>query len=252
MTTVKFTATKLSAKGKKGILTPDADGYYTMPVGGLNAFNSTGQYYVLEGAKELFEDSSILMRRIKNGCFKGEVGHPKKSPGMTMDDYVNRILTIDETNVCVHFKELWLDDSYGKLNPEFNNPNLVAIMAKLKPTGPKGEMLKASLDNPDENVCFSIRALSRDYFQRGQCYKVVQSLVAIDYVNEGGINIASKWSAPALESIDLSIANIKSMERIVHSSSMVATEDSKMLATEALSVLMAPEKKIITPGYYKW
>jgi hypothetical protein len=133
MANVMYTASKLAA-GKKGILPPDADGYYTMPVGALNVFNSSGQYYVLEGAKQLFDSSSIFQRRVANGCSKGEMGHPKREPKMTMDDYMTRILTIEETNVCCHFRKFWLDETFGKKNPQFKNPDMVAIMAELKPS----------------------------------------------------------------------------------------------------------------------
>ncbi|MGI9212448.1 MAG: S80 family phage morphogenetic serine protease, partial [Methylococcaceae bacterium] len=73
---IKFTATKLSSHGKMGAIPVDVDGYRTMIVGALNAFNSSGEYYVLDAAKKLFEESSTFMRRVRNGCLKGEVGHP--------------------------------------------------------------------------------------------------------------------------------------------------------------------------------
>ena len=131
--TVRFTATKLTDINKKGLLLPDSEGYYELPVGGLNVVNSSGQFYTLEGAKDLFDSSSIFMRRVRNGCLKGELGHPKRLPGMSLDDYIQRIVTIDEKNVCCFFKELWLDFEFGKKNPQLGTPDLVAVMAKLKP-----------------------------------------------------------------------------------------------------------------------
>jgi hypothetical protein len=181
MANVKFTATKLASKGKAGILKPDDDGYYTLVIGGLNLFNSVGEYYTADGARQLFEQSSTFMRRIKNGCLKGEMGHPKRLPGMSMDDYLRRIMTIEETNVCCHFKEIWLDEQYGKNHPEFKNPSMIAIMAKLKPTGPKGPSLQKSLDNPNENVCFSIRAFTKDYAVRGVINRVLDQVYSWDF-----------------------------------------------------------------------
>ncbi len=248
MTTVKFTATKLTATGKKGVLPADENGYYTMAIGGLNSFNSAGQYYTLQGAKQLFEQSSVFMRRVANGCLKGEVGHPKKTPGMTMDDYINRILSIEETNICCHFKEIWLDESFGKVNPQYKNANLVAIMAKIKPSGPKKDFLEHSLQNKDENVCFSIRALTKDYFERGQCFRVLQQIVAFDAVVESGINIATKWDSPALESHNEQTVTRESLQKIVSQTDIVSTEDSKMLALEALRTFDLPQ----SPLYTRW
>jgi hypothetical protein len=255
LSNIKFTATKLAAKGKKGVLPFDENGYYTMPIGGLNVYNSAGQYYTLEGAKQLFEASSIFMRRVQNGCLKAEVGHPKRLPGQSMDDYMSRILSIEETNTCAHFKEIWLDESYGKNNPQFKNPNMVAIMAKVKPSGPKGDSLRASFENPDENVCFSIRSLTRDYFEKGQCYRVLQQVVTWDFVTEAGIHIANKWDSPALESEDLSFTSLKGLETICNSQDLVALEDTKILALEALQVLLPNKvngRRVSLPKYSNW
>lgn len=255
MSTVKFTATKLAGTGKAGILPADDDGYYTMPIGGLNAFNSIGHYYTLEGAKQLFERSSVFMRRVANGCLKGEVGHPKRAQGMSMDDYVHRILTIEETNVCCHFKEIWLDESYGKMNPQFKNPGLVAIMAKVKPSGPKGDWLKKAFDNKDENVCFSIRALTRDFFERGQCYRVLQQICTWDNVNEPGIANATKWASPSLESLQETAVTMKQLERIAQEEGTAVSLESRTLAQESVATLKQSLNMGTLPSiplYKKW
>ena len=250
MSNVRFTSTKLNGTGKRGILKPDANGYYEMVIGGLNAFNSAGEYYTLQGAQKLFEESSIFMRRVKNGCLKGEVGHPKKTPGMTNQDYVNRILTIDEKNVCCHFKEVWLDPEFGKRNPSMGNTGLTAIMALVKPAGPKGDSLQASLDNPDENVCFSIRAFTIDQYVRGVNNRMLDSIICFDHVAEPGIAIASKYSAPSLESlIDAGITEAQLLRLINQDNGLICTEDSKEIAIEALKMFATNSKP---PVYTKW
>jgi hypothetical protein len=252
MTMVKFTATKLAAKGKKGILTPDENGYYTMIIGGLNAFNSTGLFYTLKGAEDLFKSSSIFMRRVASGNMKGELGHPKRSPDMSDDDYLSRILTVEETNVCCHFKEIWLDHEYGKNHPELKNPGLVAIMAKVKPSGPKGDALKKSFDNPDENVCFSIRSLTREFWARGIKHREINTIASFDCVTEPGISVANKWDAPALEQLAESNVTKKSLESYVNRNvHMVGMESSTAIATEALNSLF-PSKQQVVPVYSKW
>lgn len=250
MKNVVYTASKLAA-GKKGILPPDADGYYVMPVGALNVFNSVGQYYVLEGAKDLFDNSSIFQRRIANGCLKGELGHPKRAQGMSMDDYLARILTIEETNVCCHFRKIWLDYDFGKNNPQFKNPGMVAIMAEVKPSGPKGESLKQSFDNPHENVCFSIRSLTRDYYERGQCYRVLQQIVGFDAVTEPGLALATMWSAPALESVQETLVTKRNVESVLaNAPEFAAMESTLEMATESLAVFTVNTKK--SPLFNKW
>lgn len=233
---VKFTSTKLSGLNKAGVIKPDSDGCYTMVIGGLNAYNSVGEFYTLDGARQLFESSSALMRRIQNGCLKGEVGHPKLSPGMSGDDYLRRILAIDETNICCFFKEVWLDPNYGSANPKFKNPSLVAIMAKVKPAGVKGQALEAAFNNPGENVCFSIRALTKDYYNRGQTYRVLTNIVTWDWVTEPGINIANSFDSPALESLEETIVTKARLQRAVNTicHDDLALETNRQIAIEAL------------------
>ena len=230
---VYFTATKLSIFQKVGKLAPDENGYYELVVGGLNTYNNTGAwYYTIEGVRELFGPGSILHRRIANGCLRAEVNHPKQKPGESNEAFFNRMLDIDLNNTCAHFKEIWLDEEFGKKNPQYKNPNLVAIMAKVKPAGPKGQMLQESLDNPSENVCFSIRALADEGYVGGKRLRVLKEVVTIDYVNEGGIVVASKWDSPATESIDngeLLEVTLKTIEKAKAGETCMATETSREL-----------------------
>lgn len=250
--TVKFTATRLAGTGKKGVLTPDADGYYTMPIGGLNVYNSAGEYYKLDGAKQLFESSSVFMRRIKSGCLKGEVGHPKQEPGMDYKSYVRRIFAIEQTNICAHFKEIWLDETFGIKNPQANNPNLTAIMAKVKPAGDKAAALEAAFKNPHENVCFSIRAVTKDYYERGQCYRVLDNIVTFDWVNEPGISIATKWDSPALESLADQILVEEIVRSVAEEGSGFAMESSTAIAREVLKSFAPKHSKPQVPSFSKW
>ena len=251
METVKFTATKLINSGKQGILRPDEHGYYILPIGGLNCFNSAGEYYTLDGAKQLFEKSSVFMRRVSNGCLKGELGHPKRQQGQSMDDYVNRILTIDENNVVCHYGDIWLDHDFGKNNPKYNNPALVAIMGKVKPSGPKGRFLKESLDNPKEDVCFSVRALTKDYYHRGVNHRVLQQIVTLDNVVEPGIDHARKYDSPALESMSECLVTKKNIKSVIdHTENSLAVEDSRIIAIESLKIFDNTVIKV--PTYSKW
>lgn len=252
MSTIKFSATKLPTN-KLGVLKPDETGAYTMPIGGLNAYNSIGQYYTYKGVESLFQSSSILMRRVSNGNLKGEVGHPKRLPGMSFDDYVTRILTIDETNVCCHFSEIWLDMDYGKNHPELKNPDLIAIMGKIRPSGPKGDFLRQAFENQGENVCFSIRSMTRDYYQKGTTFREIKNVLTFDFVTEPGISFATKFNSPALESmIDLPVT-MGNLERVLQNNEETfAMESTKALAVECLQSGFGERLKKSSPLYKSW
>lgn len=257
MKTIKFTSTRLLESGKKGILKPDADGYYEFPVGGLNAFNSAGEYYTLKGAEDLFKDSSILMRRMGKGYLKSELGHPKKIPGMSDDQFLDRILSIEETNVSAHIKELRLDHEFGIRNPKFKNPNMVAVIAKIRPSGPHAAALESSLNNPSENVGFSVRGLTDNFYENGRCYRVLTSIITYDQVVEQGIALANKWDAPSLESIQPALKSYdgkvteQQLRDIVSRPSLVATESSREIAQEALRSIEISELPKI-PLFARW
>ena len=199
MSNIRFSCTSLAGTQKQGIIPKDANGYYDMVIGGLDILNSAGEYYDHAGAKELFQESSSFMRRVKRGALRGEVGHPRREHGQSIDSYISRILDIDEKNVCVHFSEIYLDFESFK-NPD--GTKIVAIRAKLAPSGPKAEFLKQSLENKQENVCFSIRSFTENTFKRGRTIKSIKTIVTFDYVNEPGIHIAEKYKSPSLESFD--------------------------------------------------
>jgi len=108
-------------------------------------------------------------------------------------------MDIQEDNVCCHFRRIWLEA--GHKSPD-GRP-VVAIMAEVKPSGPKGPALAEALQNNAENVCFSIRSFTHDVMQNGVLNKLLRTIVTFDYVNEPGISIAKKWHAPGLESMKI-------------------------------------------------
>lgn len=195
---IRFACTALAGVNKVGTLKQDANGYYEVVVGALNVFNSVGQYYVYEQARELFEESSHFMRRVRRGVLRGELGHPKPLPGMNPDAFAQRCMSIYEDNVCCHHKEIFLD--MDRVRDEAGNP-VIAIVSKLLPSGPHGAQLAKSLENPDENVCFSIRAFTDDFREHGVTKRILRTIVTWDQVNEPGLSAAEKYKSPALEGL---------------------------------------------------
>lgn len=198
MSHVVFSSTALRGTNKVGKITPDADGYYTLVLGGLNTFNSGGAYYQLAGAEHLFKESSIFMRRVKDGNLYAELTHPEKTSLMTARDWLMRVLKIDYKNVCAHIKEVRLDNESVK--GEDGQP-VLAIIGKVKPHGPHAKLMQDALENNCQNVCFSIRSLTEDVQQGNVLVKTLQTIVTFDLVIEPGIATAKKWFSPALESL---------------------------------------------------
>lgn len=201
MSNIRFVATALAGSNKTGILKPDANGYYRMYVGALNMLNSSGMYYPFEAAKHIFMDgSSEFLRRVKDRALRGELGHPKKLPGMTDAQFFARLLTIYEENVCVFFKEIILDfdNSYDD-----KGNRVIGILADLMPDGPHAAVLQRQIDNPDANCCFSIRSFTQDHLVGNTIHRDIKKCVTFDNVNEPGIALAKKVFAPGLEGIAL-------------------------------------------------
>lgn len=208
MDVVKFTETVFSSKNKTGVIRPDENGYYTLVLGALNTYNSAGEYYTAEGALSLFEESSQLMRRIKNGALYAELGHPKKDPKMSIEQFYSRVISIEETNICAHIAEISLDFNYGKNHPELNNPKLIAIIGKVKPAGPKAQALQLALENPKQNCSFSIRGLTDNQYSNGKTFRRLTSIITWDYVTEPGISIADRVHSPACEHLAISVESV--------------------------------------------
>lgn len=197
MNEIVFSCTTLKGTGKNGVLPRDPDGYVTMPIGALNTFNSNGQYYPYEEAKKLFVNSSALMRRINTGCLKGELGHPKQLPNQTDASFIQRVMSVEEKSVCAHFSKVWLD--FNSVKDAKGSP-VITIMAKVKGSGAYGQALDTSLDNPKEEVCFSIRAFTNDTRVRGVVQRELVEIITWDNVTEPGISVAKKYFSPVLES----------------------------------------------------
>lgn len=227
---VSFSATKLKNTGKKGIIVPDSDGAYTIILGALNSFNSSGQYYDAPArARELFSKSSTFMRRISNGALKAELGHPEFSPGMTEKDFIRRLYKIEDKNVSAAIIDVWLDFDFGKKNPKYGNQDLIAIMGRVVPSGPYGEALKRSLDNPNENVSFSIRAFTDDKMIRGVMHRTLVEVITFDQVNEGGISIANKYDSPSLETMVDRSVSLETIKELIDEPSGIALESVNMI-----------------------
>lgn len=208
--TVMFSCTRLHGTNKVGELKKTPEGYYPMVIGALNMFNSAGMYYVYDAAKKFFEESSSLMRRVKRGALRGEYGHPRREPHMNLQQYYMRLLDIHPDKVCCHFAKIWLD--FDNYKDEQGRP-IIAILAHVMPSGPLGSVLEKQLQNPNENVCFSIRSFTDDRPVAGVMHRYIKTIVTFDYVNEPGMSVAEKYNSPALEGFEETVFTRAQIEK---------------------------------------
>ena len=250
---VRFTSTRLAATGKMGKPKCDNNGYYEICLGALNIFNSKGEYYTLNGAEKLFQQSSSFMRRMTMACLKSEEGHPK--PGnMSQENFISRLLRIEEPNVCAHIKKVELDFDYAKKVNNAPSQDCVGIVGWVKPAGPLGKSLEDSFNNPDEEVCFSIRAFTKDYWERGTKYRVLDEIVTWDHVTEPGISLATKYNSAATESFEDILFTKGMIERIINDtpSDMMAMESGLSIARSLLASMVETDTGIMIPRSAKW
>jgi len=253
MAMIHLTETKLKQKNKEGILKPDENGYYTVPLGAVNCYNAAGEFYTSEGINELFSPSSSLMRRISNGNLYGELGHPKKLPNMTNFEFYQRARTIEETNICMHISEVWLDYDFGK-KVNSSIPNMIGIFGKIRPAGPHANVLKEDLDNKKANVCFSIRCLTSVEVKNGITVKKIEEIITWDRVTEPGISIANKWDTPSLE--DLTDTRFTKSQVITYSQEMlkenITLESDRIALSELIARLNKEDRLTQKERLLKW
>lgn len=193
----------------------DDSGYYKVTLGAINCYNSTGAFYLQDGVKELIEDkSSLFARRLASGYLHGEMDHPELTPGMSQHDFILRNLKIDHANISHHIKsvELKQTDDDSKMP---GKGKVVKIMGLVKPAGPKGDLLKQSLENGDINTSFSIRSLTTDANVGGTIIKKIVQIVTWDWVIEPGIAYANKWHTASMETFDIAKFNVEELEKYI-------------------------------------
>lgn len=238
-----FECTRLRGSGKQGIIKPDADGCYTQVIGGLNAYNSMEDFYDLEAGVRFFQQQSSFNRRINRGVLRAEYGHPKMPMGQKDKyDYGIRYTRIEETMVCGTWRKIWL--SPEKLKDE-RGRTIVPVMGTIYPSGPYRESLIHAFESPGEQVCFSIRSLTKDYPRGDGTYiKKLVDIITFDYVNEPGIWNAEKLLTPSIESIEqIRVDGMKFLDRLNEIPSISAESFDIIHVRENLSALIEEERK---------
>ncbi len=210
----KIVFTAMSAKiGDGQGLKKDEDGYYDVILGALNIHNSSGAYYeCTDDVRKLFQNSSILMRRMEGGFLKAEQGHPKMIPGMKMRDFVSRIARIEEKSVCGHIKSITLTET-NKRDIGSDVP-VIVIRGKVKPMGPYASSLESDLSSKSSNTSFSIRSMTRDRIVNGKTIKTLANIITWDSITEPGLAIATKSNSITMESHDICSLDMDDLDAV--------------------------------------
>lgn len=246
MSILRITAATFAENGKRGEMVSDENGYYDVVLGGLNVYNTRNEYYSARECMDLFNTSSILMRRVKKKALYSENGHPKMRPGMTYNQYYERVLTIDESNICAHIGAISLDTEFGKNNPGVAQRDTIAILGKIAPAGPLANVVERAIANKLQNLAFSIRSITdNDTLPNGRVEKHLRNIITFDYVGEGGIVFADKQHAPSLESYQDVMVDRELMKEVIEEViPFFGLEDSEMMIHESVLETISKTKAI--------
>lgn len=169
-------------------LTPDEDGYFSgVPLSVFNEKSLNGCYYDTDSYyRHLTDLNSVFNIKLRHGNLYGEWGHPKD------DKDLQRICSIDRDQESHHFKAV-----YTAKNPAAGKPPI--IYGDLKPSGPKGQYLQASLMNKHENSAFSLRCIMTEQYDATlrAGVRTVEEFITYDSVDMPGYLYGSKWYVEA-------------------------------------------------------
>lgn len=190
-----FNQTALKQPGKQGIMKPDSEGWYDVCLGALDYPNSRGETYTSDSAIAFMARDSVFRRRLEKGMLYGELGHPRRTPGQSLQEYHSRLCDIIEDNIAIVIKEVRIDPNAK----DANGNRFIAFRGKVKPFGKHKQFVIDGFNDPNINIAFSIRSFVRENYVGGKVIKSFNNIITFDVVHEGGISVASKANSASLE-----------------------------------------------------
>lgn len=171
----------------------DEDGYAEYTLGALDCLSSREEFYVFnEAVKQVFSPNSIFMHRMRNATLRGELEHPHPKGTDDVRSFINRVKTILLSNVSHKIRKVEL-----RRGKDENGKSIILVIGQVKPSGRYGYVMENLMKDPEENIMFSIRALSKRWRQGNQVFKQITQPVTWDLVNDGGISYATRYTDPA-------------------------------------------------------
>ena len=244
-----YGAVALPASNKMDKLKPDSTGYYKMVLGAFDVFNNKGEFYPLvPTVKALFQPGGMVRRRLDNRLFGGELGHPDMTGFKDRKSALNRVSYIDPTRKCVHIKQIDLVE-----HKDENGKNIVLSVGMIKPSGPYGASHKEQLDNPEENVAYSVRSFTKAARGPGGTKsKIIIDIPAYDNVTEGGISHATQYMVTSLEHFEEINFNEKDIEDALDLSTVPGFEHD-ITSLRMVKTFMGWQKiEIFNTGVLNW
>lgn len=193
--TLTFSNIMLSQTGKRGVLKELDGGYYEIMLGAFGTVGSGGWFYDVESAMNYFKNDKEFMYFLNSGRLRGEWGHPVRPPGMSDQDWFVRIHTMYEPNVACHIRKIRFSTNEVR---DARGRAVVAVIGEVRPSGKNSAEFKDQLENPHEDVNFSIRSFAKRDFRN--MTKHLTKVITWDPVFDPGVKVASKYTTPSLES----------------------------------------------------
>jgi len=189
-----FENVALKGTGKKGVIKPDEDGYYPVNIAAFDVRNEAGHFYKFNSyLKNLFTPGSGFMRQLLNGNLRMEANHPVYQNGWDDNQWFNRLRNTDMTRLAAHLRRFELK-SFTSDSGE--KGQLLTAWVKPYPNE-HGNTLKASLENPNEDTCFSMRTIA--LWNPITRIKNIIEFCTVDWVPEPGLRPCRKYKSAALE-----------------------------------------------------
>lgn len=197
----------------RGLLAPDEDGYWWVNAGAYGVCNESGVYYSEKDVQKLFENDSILKRRMQKKVVRAELGHPVWAPGMTEEMYTTRMQQIYEDRYCGHIRD-------AKLVKNKDGRSYITKI-NITPFGHYKSSLLDALTTKDANCFFSVRSLSNRQIINGVLIKYVYYVITWDFVTEGGMRIANSLDT---NNLDLESMTSSEISRVTSNSELSAID----------------------------
>lgn len=197
----------LPASQNKGIIKPDAEGYYRIKGGVFNKPNRLGityraNRYILE-CLEMVDVSggSDMRRRLDRGEVYMEMDHPvqwfyEKIDGQIVRTRITDVFTwiarlkkIEMDRVCAFIKKVIPDDSKFDYRT-MTGPIEFDIITK--PHGVFGSYFESNLKDPNMGTSVSIRTVTAPQ-KFGDTVRTVEYWTGVDWVPEPGFEEATKY-----------------------------------------------------------
>ncbi|UVD32199.1 hypothetical protein [Vibrio phage phiKT1028] len=237
---------ELAMSENKGIIKPNASGYYRIAGGGFNMPNRMGityrmNQYLLECLEEgeRVGSGSDLRRRLDRGEVYMEMNHPvqwfyEKIDGKVVRTqitdvmtWINRLKTIDMDRMCAAISEITPDFS------KFDRRTMggpVTFEIDTKPFGPFGHLFKENLDTPEMGTAVSIRTVTTPQ-QFGATSRNVEYWTGLDWVPEPGFAEATKYRT--------GLENVGGMESLMLDLTGGTDTGMTVSATESIEMMEA-------------